>query len=649
MDIKNSLAFTTSQLAEILGVTNRTIEKKDWPYKMTPGRGRGGNKRLYFIESLPLDVQFALLEANEPEHEDTPDLDLEQPETLLKRWEGAPEKLKEKARAWEKIIINFEASIGGRKLEDFKSEYVPQYNAGNVFLGISDETYQIIPAISASTLDKKRTKYKRHSLVGLLDSDQRGRPKPKLSQAEKEYILGLQVESPHRRPSWICKYYQNKYGRASDKTVTRYLKKWKKQNPQLWELLKNPDGYRNKYQAAPGDASRKAKYFLHLIEIDCTPADIICTDGKRYTLMAIIDIYSRKAMCQVVPTGSSIGVLNLIRSIVTHKGWGLFDVLIHDNGNEFCSKDVRLACKLINIRRLQLPPFAPWLKGFIERFFETLSMFLEENLGFCGHSVAERKEIEARKSFAQRMFTKGEIIECGLKRDQLQANINTWIEDFYHQDKHSALGMCPEAKAAQTTRPVRKIKDTEALKVLLAPCGERVVQKKGICFENGVYWDNELVLHIGKRVQIRRDFGDVGLIYVFDLEMKFVCIARDSEVEGITLEEATAARKSQRKQLREQATAAKMLAKKVGDPMGELIEMKRKKPGRIHAHHKEETFENSALREAGKAVRRLTEQEIDEKERVASGGERNSIAGMWAALGQKKPETPTRKYRLVKD
>lgn len=641
-----SIIKIAAALRETRQAADKRARLENWSNKLAPGRGRGGKKRLYPVESLPLDVQLALLEGDKSEDQNTPTLDLEQAETSLNTWEQAPDKLKKKARAWEKIIINFEGSRRGQKLEDFKPEYVAQYNAGNVFLGISSKTYQIIPKISVGTLEDKRTKHKAFGLVELLDSDQRGRPKPKLTPAEIKYILGLQIQNPHRRPAWIYKYYQNKFGRVSNKTVKRFLTKWKKENPQLWELLKNPDGFRNKYQAAPGNASLKAQYFLHIIEFDCTPADIMCADGKRYTLMAAIDIFSRKVICLVVPTGSAIGVLNLIRNIITQLG--LFDVMIHDNGNEFCANDIQIACKLLKIKDLCLPPFAPWKKSFIERFFGTVSIFLEELLGFIGHDVGERKEIEARKSFAERMFDKNEVIECALTRDQLQKEINTWIEVVYHQDKHSSLGMCPEAKAGQTSKPVRKVEDTEALKVLLAPCGKRTIQKKGIFFDNGIYWAKELALHIGEQVQIRRDFGDVGLLYVFNLKMRFICVARDSEIEGITLEEAKAARKFQRRQLREQRSAVKALAKKVGDPMGELIEMKRKEPGQIRALHKEETFENDAIREAGKAVRERTEGEANERKEVATAGGPSFSARLLATFAPPEKPKDRTQPRLVK-
>lgn len=641
---------SASKIAQDLGQTRQAIDNRgrceEWSHKTIPGRGRGGQQKLYYVESLPLDVQLALFEAHKPEHENTPRLDLEQAETSLNAWNQAPGKLKRKAEAWQKIITNFEASRRGRKLEDFKPEYVAQYNVGNVFLGISSETHQIVRKISVSTLEDKRTEHKAFGLVGLLDSNQRGRPKPKLTPAEAEYILGLQMQNPHRRLAWICRYYQNKFGRVSNKTVSRLLKKWKEQNPELWTLIKNPDAWRNKYQAAPGNASLKARYFLHLIEFDCTPADIICADGKRYTLIAAIDIFSRKAMCLVVPVGSAIGLLNLMRNIITE--WGLFDVMIHDNGKEFCANDIQVACKLLKIKDLCLPPFAPWLKPFVERFFGTLSIFLEELLGFCGHSVMQRKEIEARKSFAERMFDKNAVIECALTRDQLQKDINTWLEVAYHQDRHSNLDMCPEAKAGETTKPVRKIKDTEALKVLLAPCGERFIQKKGIFFDNGIYWAKELTLHIGEQVQLRRDFGDVGLLYVFDLEMRFICVAKDSEIEGITLEQAKAARKLQRKQVREQANAAKALAEKAGDPMGELIEMRRRAPGQIRALNKEEIFENDAVREAEKAVTVCAEEEAMENEKTATGSGPSFSARLLATFAPgEKPKERTQP-RLVK-
>ena len=136
----------------------------------------------------------------------------------------------------------------------------------------------------------------------------------------------------------------------------------------------------------------------------------------------------------------------------------------------------------------------------------------------------------------------------------------------------------------------------------LAPYGERIVQKRGILFENGIYWAVELANHIGRRVQLRRDLGDVGVLYVFDLEMRFICVALDSELQGISPEEAKEARRLQKERLRREVKALKVLSQDKEDHMLRLIKSKKEQSGQVCAVHTEEEFESETTREAAKSV-----------------------------------------------
>ncbi|NIM05606.1 MAG: DDE-type integrase/transposase/recombinase, partial [Armatimonadetes bacterium] len=246
------------------------------------------------------------------------------------------------------------------------------------------------------------------------------------------YIKGLLARNPHIRIVRVYEYTKNKFSSQgidipSKETIRKFVTLWKEKHQELYTFLKNPDHWRSEFQLALGDAGAKADYFLHMLEFDSTPADIMCADKRRYTVVGAIDIFSRKAKCLITPVSKSVAIANLMRWIILN--WGLFDIMIADNGKDFASRHVEAICGALNIELRPTPPFCPEAKPFIERFFQTLAVGLFEELsGYIGHSAAERKELESRHSFAQRMFHKDELIQCRMMPDELQAAVDSWME-----------------------------------------------------------------------------------------------------------------------------------------------------------------------------------------------------------------------------
>ena len=169
----------------------------------------------------------------------------------------------------------------------------------------------------------------------------------------------------------------------------------------------NPDAYKSKFQLALGDASEKAKRFLHFIEVDSTPADVICSDNKRYTIIGGIDVFSRKCKFLVSPTSNSWAISALIRNIIID--WGLPENVIRDNGQDYASHMVNQALHALEINVIAVQPFTPEGKPRIERTFRSLSHGLfEKGLpGYIGHGVADRQAIENGKGCAERMGKDG--------------------------------------------------------------------------------------------------------------------------------------------------------------------------------------------------------------------------------------------------
>jgi len=605
--------LSTRELARCLGISERAVQirsnKESWPHEVVNGRG----DRRYPVAALPADVKAKIVQQSSPYIKGMvlptrDDLDMAQARALLDKFESAPGWSRRKAEARGAIVEAFEAMSRSKKtpLTKLKGDFVRRYNLGNDGLGLDPDVYRLIDRISRPSLDRWRALKRDFGLAGLLDSTRNRRRFCALSSEMKDYIRALKVEKVHRRPRRIYQYLCNKFAGQdlpSEATVRRFIDQWERENAEYVAFLRNPDKWRSTYQAAMGDAGEKAVYFLHMLEFDNTPADVMCADGKRYTITGAIDIYSRKAKVLVVPTARSQAVAGLMRKVILD--WGLFDVMIKDNGQDYASRHIDVACSALGIEQPPLPKFSPELKPFIERFFRTLTEGLFEELeGFTGHNVAQAQDLRAARSFAQRMFSKGEVISCGLTAKELQDRIDAWLENVYHRQVHAGIGMSPEQKAGESTRPVRKIMDERVLDILLAPAGTPTVLKNGIRYDNGVYVAVELADWIGRKVQIRRDLSDAGTLYVFSLPpaMRFICVAKDAALEGLTVEEANVARARQKKRVREQVKALKALAKEVGDPMTELIEAKAKAQGRVISFQREEEFVSEQVVEASKAI-----------------------------------------------
>ncbi|MDY6989223.1 MAG: Mu transposase C-terminal domain-containing protein [Thermodesulfobacteriota bacterium] len=622
--------LTAGEIAKALDRSRRYVNKRAmyeaWPYGVAPGRGYGGQKRLYPIDSLPVDVQAAVIRARESESRTVHDLDLGQVKTSLSVWDRAPESQRKKALAWEEVITRFNEYTRRQNLTQAKERFETEYNAQNIFLPFSTETREIIPHITRSTLDKKRAAYKHGGLPALLDLPNRGKPPNKLTREMQDFIIGLLVQTPHRRASRIHDYGRAKYGKLwpSARTVRRVVKRVKQEKKEVLLYIRNPDKWRSNYQVSHGDASAKAKHYLHVVEFDSTKGEIDFA-GKRYNFTFAIDIFSRKAKGLLSPTGTSEALCNLLRLVILD--WGIPDLALCDNGSEYVSNHFKVVCEALGTEIIYAQKFTPDDKGFVERVIWSVEMMFFEEMGqYLGHNVAERKEIEARRSFAQRILKKGEVVQCVLSPQEFQATMNAWIEHIYHQRDHRGIGMSPEAKAATSSRPAKNIKDPRVLDILLTPVGERTVQKTGISFENGCYIAPELVDYIGRKVAVRQDCTDVGRLHVFNRKGEFVCIARDKSIEGITPEQARELKKAQKARLREETRALKALAESEGDPMLGLIELKKKAPGQVRALPRQEIVSSESIRQAARAV--------EEREKLAEDGEEEATQ---AAVGFDSP------------
>jgi len=393
--------------------------------------------------------------------------------------------------------------------------------------------------------------------------DVRGRKKGVIALTEdmKEVAQRHFLKTSRPRISEIYRNMCHQFGSTmpSQDVLYSYFEEWKTENPVLFEFSKSPDSAKNKYLAAYGDMSAKAKHRNHYVELDSTPADVICADGKRYAVLAAIDIHTRRGVFHVADTSSSFTISQLLRKYILK--FGIPDNVVIDNGKDYTSNHFQSVCSNLGINMVVVPPYSGECKPFVERWFGTLSRELFEQVeGYIGHNVAQREELQARKSFsdkieAQRKWqekqnlmsdeekkawsdawklkkeNKGLELGILLNADELQQWIDNWNSKIYEQRVHKGIKTTPLKMWEKEFMPVNSIGDERMLDLLLGESFMRKVGKKGISFDGCQYAHLDLVEHTGDHVFVMTPI-DMGYILVYDGNMKFICTAEDLEHMG---------------------------------------------------------------------------------------------------------------------
>ncbi|MFZ6655633.1 DDE-type integrase/transposase/recombinase [Undibacterium sp. TJN19] len=394
--------------------------------------------------------------------------------------------------------------------------------------------------------------------------------------------------------------------------TTRFCNAWKTKNEEFFMASTNPDEWKNKRMVAFGDASEGVERLNQRWEMDATPADwmLKTPEGglRRYSVSVIIDVYSRRSIMVLSPTPRAETHKLALRLALLN--WGVPEEIVTDNGKDYISRDFVGTLATLNIKHSRTNPFSPWEKPFVERMNQTmLHSVMEAYSAFIGHNVAEKSAIQARTSFAERLFSKDkEPIEMAMPADLLQERINLWLKGTYEQEKHDGLGMSPFAKASAWDGETYHIEDERALDVLLAPPagkGTYVVGKKGINYDNAYFIAMELALIAGKTVQVRLT-DDLGQIVIYH-EGQFICIARCPERTGINRQELAAkARQVQRQNIADQRRAAKTTKVSTDDLVDSLLRDKAEAAGKLATLPRASiTHTSTGLTAAGEAARAL--------------------------------------------
>jgi putative transposase len=426
------------------------------------------------------------------------------------------------------------------------SHFVDLYNAGTVDLPawVRDQlrrlsTRSVLRWLSASQKDLQRLAVDRGAARrgrGALEAGAGGRV--------KAYALALLVQNPLYTARQIHEALQVEFGPQVEvdgsllllpgqRALEIALKRWRADHQTELLALTNPDVFvsRKRVSGSYDHATR----LNELWQIDASPVDALCTDG-RYSIYLCIDVWTRRLVLYVSRTPRSEAVQLLMRKAVL--AWGVPEAVKTDNGSDFVARATKRLFHALAIEPITSQAFAPWQKGIIERAVRTFQTDCARTLpGFVGHSVADRKVIEARRAFAARLGTDGDkAFAVELTAAELQAVVDRWAAEIYAKREHGTIGMSPFARAASWTGTVRRV-DEQALAALLmqAPDGDgyRVVGKKGIRLDGYHYLGAGLV--VGDRVFVKLDPADKGRIWCFadETQEAFLGTATCPELAGI--------------------------------------------------------------------------------------------------------------------
>jgi transposase InsO family protein len=337
----------------------------------------------------------------------------------------------------------------------------------------------------------------------------------------RAWLLGYIAHKPHSSAQSALDYLGAQFPdlpKVHLRDMQRALKALKSTEKVALTRITNPDAWKSKYEPS-GENSNAASRLNELWMIDASPADVLLING-RHSIYACIDRYSRRTIIYVTKTPRAEAVGLLLRQAIL--AWGVPERIKTDNGSDFKARRVIGLLGALEIEVEPAKPYSPKEKAHVERVIKSFQHDCASDLpGFIGHNVSDRKVIEERKSFAQRLGETDDNIFCvELDAKAFQEKCTHWAGVRYEHRAHGGRdmgGQSPFQKAAGYNGKIRRIEDLHALDMLLAPIaggdGCRTTTKNGVRVANSDYYTPTVLP--GERVFVRMDPADSGRIYLF--------------------------------------------------------------------------------------------------------------------------------------
>lgn len=368
---------------------------------------------------------------------------------------------------------------------------------------------------------------------------------------------------------------------VSYEVVNRYVNNYLKKNKFLKNLiLYGEDGVIGRQMPALGVSNWGARTINEVVEIDASPLDMICNASdicerigyeavnnifsskeefesyvrqwqKRYTIIALIDTYSGVASFHISDSENSLAIARAVAKYIIR--YGKPKMIKGDNGKAFKSEYMSSVLGSLEIRYEAVRAYSGWLKPYVERNFRALQHSFSENLaGYIGHNITERQAIEFFRSKKERRLKKGVKTNIAKLKElsEVQELMDLYAENFLNARYLERLNKsCNEAYNEKINDAVAM--DAISLSARLSKKELKHVSKKGVSV-GGVNFYNVQMFNY-ERVIIRENIDNINECFVWDEDdKKFIGVANVLDMdEGVSVEEAKAARKLFSKRLRD--------------------------------------------------------------------------------------------------
>ena len=368
---------------------------------------------------------------------------------------------------------------------------------------------------------------------------------------------------------------------VSYEIVNRYVNSYLKKNKLLKNLiLYGEDGVVGRQMPALGVSNWSARTINEVVEIDASPLDMICNASdicerigyeavnnifsskeefesyvrqwqKRYTIIALIDTYSGVASFHISDSENSLAIARAVAKYIIR--YGKPKTIKGDNGKAFKSEYMSSVLGSLEIRYEAVRAYSGWLKPYVERNFRALQHSFSENLaGYIGHNITERQAIEFFYSKKERRLKKGVKTNIAKLKElsEVQELMDLYAENFLNARYLERLNKtCNETYNEKINDAVAM--DAISLSARLSKKELKHVNKKGVSV-GGVNFYNAQMFNY-ERVIIRENIDNINECFVWDEDDKnFIGVANVLDMdEGVSVEEAKAARKLFSKRLRD--------------------------------------------------------------------------------------------------
>lgn len=303
---------------------------------------------------------------------------------------------------------------------------------------------------------------------------------------------------------------------------------------------------------------------LERVEIDHTPIPLIVLDDNllipigRACLTLLIDAYShcifgfnlgfhepgfypvRNALLNAFKPKASVQKLNpdIIHDWPCH---GKPETIIVDNAVEFWGDDLEQTCNELTVNVQYNPVRKPWLKPFVERFFQTINTKVIDNLpGKTFANMLERYEYDPVKDA---IFRFSEFVKLFVE----------WIVDDYHFSPDSRKRFIPILlwQKGFAEYPPKQYTEEEQheLDVIISIADRRLHNKGGIRIHSLRYDSEELANYrrmydekqLKTKVLVKTNPNDVSYIHVFiekaEKYLKVPCVDAIGYTQGLSLQQ----------------------------------------------------------------------------------------------------------------